>query len=61
FPTSNILSADNQVSTLSSPSLHRSKKRTDPLDSYMDECYRELARRTVDQKFSTRYYEQNHL
>lgn len=45
----------------SSPPLYRSKKRTDPLDIFQDEYYRELARRTVDQKFSTRYSGQNHL
>ena len=49
----------------SSPPLHRSKKRIHPLDTYiyiyMDEYYRELARRIVDQKFSTRYSGQNHL
>jgi hypothetical protein len=38
----------------SAPPLYGSKKRTDPLDIFMDEYYRELARRTVDQKFSTK-------
>lgn len=38
----------------SAPPLYTSKKRTDPLDIFMDEYYRELARRTVDQKFSTK-------
>jgi hypothetical protein len=38
----------------SAPPLYRSKKRTDPIDIFQDEYYRELARRTVDQKFSTK-------
>ncbi len=41
--------------------LYRSKKSTHYLDIFQDEYYRELARRIVDQKFSTRYSEQNDL
>jgi hypothetical protein len=40
----------------SAPPLYRSKKRTDPMDIFQDEYYRELARRIVDQKFSTKSF-----
>jgi hypothetical protein len=45
----------------SAPPLYRSKKRTDPLDIFLDEYYRELARRTVDRSFLRNHSEQNHL
>ena len=45
----------------SAPPLYGSKKRTDPWDIFLDEYYRELARRTVDRSFPRNYSEQNHL
>jgi hypothetical protein len=54
FPISKTLSADNKVPMLQVLALYIGNKRTDPLDIFIDEYYQELARRTVEQKFSKR-------